>query len=124
MILYDYYYQACAPPPISDLILALLSGLDAINPQTEHNMNFNTVRPLLNTYEDILNIISAVLSSRKRCSSTMGFNFRDTTAVSSAECERSFSAMNRWKTPGRSTMSDIRTSDFVLLAHEKNLSRA
>ena len=50
-------------------------------------------------------------------------NFRDTIAVSSAECERSFSAMNRVKTPGSSTMSDIRTSDLVLHAHEKNLAK-
>ena len=38
----DYSYQACAPPPISDLFLALLPGLDAINPQTEYYMNFST----------------------------------------------------------------------------------
>ena len=50
-------------------------------------------------------------------------NFRDTIAVSSAECERSFSAMNRVKYPGRSTMSDIRTFDLVLLAHKKNLAK-
>ena len=31
--------------------------------------------------------------------------------------------MNRVKTPGHSTMSDIRTSDLVLLAHEKNLAK-
>ena len=53
MIMYDYYYQACPPLPISDPFLALLSGLDAIYPQTEHYMNFSTARPLLNTYEGI-----------------------------------------------------------------------
>ena len=35
-----------------------------------------------------------------------------------AECERSFSTINRAKHPGRSTISDIWTSDLVLLAHE------
>ena len=63
----------------------------------------------------------------------MGFNslmyimklnyVRDTIAVSSVECERSFSTMNRVKTQGRSKMSDIRTSDLVLLAYEKNLAK-
>ena len=43
--------------------------------------------------------------------------------MSSAECERSISTMNRVKTLGRSKMSDIRTSDIVLLAHEKNLAK-
>ena len=46
---------------ISGLFLALLHGLDAINPVIEHYMNFSTARPLLNTYEDILNIGSSEL---------------------------------------------------------------
>ena len=50
-------------------------------------------------------------------------SFRDTIAVCSAECEKSFSTMNRVKTPGPSSMSDIRTSDLVLLAQEKNLAK-
>ena len=35
----------------------------------------------------------------------------------------SSSTMNRVKTPGRSTMADVRTSDLVLLAHEKALTK-
>ena len=53
--------QTIPPPPISGFFLALLSGLDATNTQTEHYMNFITARPLLNTYEDILNISSSEL---------------------------------------------------------------
>ena len=40
--------------------MSLLSGLDVFNPQTEHNTNFITARPLLNTFK-ILNISSSEL---------------------------------------------------------------
>ena len=50
-------------------------------------------------------------------------HFRDTIAMHSAKCGRSFSTINRVKTPGPSTMSDIRTSDLVLLAHENKLAK-
>ena len=101
-------------------------------------MNFSTAMPLLNTYGDILNISSSELERemfKYNATKEMGFYllmnpkimkliiFIDTIAVSSSECERSFSTMNRVKTPGRSKMFDIRTSDLVLLAHEKSLAK-
>ena len=49
--------------------------------------------------------------------------FRDTIAPTSAEAERTFSTMNRLKTPKRSKLSDERTSDLVLLSHEKRLTK-
>ena len=87
-------------------------------------MNFQSAMPLLfNTYGDILKLGNSELEGEMfKYNATkvkeIGFNplmypnimklitFRDTIAVSSAECERSFSTINRVKTAGRSTMSD------------------
>ena len=46
-----------------------------------------------------------------------------TIAVSTAECERSFSAMKRIKTYIRSTMTNERLSDLAVLSIEKELSK-
>ena len=46
-----------------------------------------------------------------------------TIAVSTAECERSFSALKRIKTFLRSTMSEQRLTDLALLSIEKQLSQ-
>lgn len=46
-----------------------------------------------------------------------------TIAVSTAECERSFSALKRIKTFLRSTMSEQRLTDLALLSVEKQLSQ-
>ena len=85
-------------------------------------MNFQSAMPLLfNTYGDILKLSNSELEGemfKYNATKEIGFNplmypnimklitFRDTIAVSSAECERSFSTINRVKTAGRSTMSD------------------
>ena len=63
MIMFHDYYHLSGMSAAADFrpLLALLSGLDAINPQTEHYMNFGTARPLLN--KRIL-YIAAALSSR------------------------------------------------------------
>ena len=45
-------------------------------------------------------------------------SFRNTIASTSAEAERSFSAMNRLKNRLRSLLSDERTSDLTLLSFE------
>ena len=45
-----------------------------------------------------------------------------TIPVSTAECERSFSAMKRIKTYLRTTMSDERLSDLAILSIEKEIS--
>ena len=43
--------------------------------------------------------------------------------VSTAECERSFSALKRIKTYLRSTMSNERLCDLAILSIEKEISR-
>ena len=50
--------------------------------------------------------------------------FSRTIASTSAEAERSFSCMNRVKTKLRNRLSDERTSDLTLLAHEGDVTRA
>ena len=45
-----------------------------------------------------------------------------TIAVSSAECERSFSALKRIKTYLRSTMTEQRLTDLAILSIEKELA--
>ena len=57
--------------------MSLLSGLDVLNPQTEHYINFSTARPLLNTYEDILNISRSELEGemfKYNATKEMGFS--------------------------------------------------
>ena len=46
-----------------------------------------------------------------------------TLAVSTAQCERTFSALKRIKTYLRTTMSEQRLSDISLLSIEKDLSK-
>ena len=46
-----------------------------------------------------------------------------TIAVSTAECQRSFSALKRIKTYLRSTMSNDRLSNLAILSIEKDLSK-
>ena len=46
-----------------------------------------------------------------------------TIAVSTAQCERSFSALKRIKTYLRSTMSEQRLVDLAVLSIERDLSR-
>ena len=50
------------------------------------------------------------------------FQIALTISVTSAKCERSFSALKRIKTYLRSTMSDQRLTDLAILSIERDLS--
>ena len=119
--------------------LELLKGLDGLNPKSEYYMDWKTLESLVNKYADILDISKSELhmeTLKYRCTSSTGFHppsfpaitklvrFRDSIAATSAECERGFSTMNRIKTPMRSSLADERTSDLVLLGHNKDLTKS
>lgn len=121
-----------------DQTLSLLKGLDSLDPVSPYYMEWATMKVLVERYGDLLHISKTEVEMetlKYKHTKSSGFHppsfpnimklchFRDTIAPTSAECERGFSTMNRIKTPIRSCLADERTSDLVVLGHEKDLTK-
>ena len=117
--------------------MELLKGLSGLDPSSSDWLNFDILNALIERYS-VLGIRPSIL--RAEClkmqmadippnpASTPNImklmDLKRTIAPTSCEAERSFSTMNRVKTAKRSKLSDGRTSDLVLLSHEKVLTKA
>ena len=117
--------------------MELLKGLSGLDPSSSDWLNFDILNALIEHYS-VLGIRPSIL--RAEClkmqmadippnpASTPNImklmDLKRTIAPTSCEAERSFSTMNRVKTARRSKLSDGRTSDLVLLSHEKVLTKA
>ena len=118
----------------------LLEGLDGLDAASEHYLSYTVLRPLIDAYGEVLGISHGEIQMELlKMSTGQGLaevnhltcpnlyklcTFARTIASTSAEAERSFSTMNRVKTKLRNRLSDERTSDLTLLAHEADVTKS
>ena len=116
-------------------LLAGLDGLDATQP--DKYLKLSELKPLVSKYEKILNLNKTSLQMElyqvreapqsynpsNHQNVTKLLSVKNTIAASSCTPERVFSAMNRIKSPKRSTLQDERTGDLVLLSYERNITK-
>ena len=128
------YFEAQYPPET----MKSLEGMDALDPNSDFYMCFETIVPLIDHFGQKLQISAAQVEmemlnynsgqglaeiNHTSCPCIMKLlQLRNTIAATSAEAERSFSCMNRVKTKYRNLLSDERTSDLTLLAFEREIT--
>ena len=126
----------------------LMKAIQSFHPASEHFLNHNDMEPLALNYSLDFQLLSmeSILAKRTlenidKQMESVGDVFRElvrlkdafptllkaihialTIAVSTAECERSFSALKRIKTYLRSTMTEQRLTDLAILSIEKELA--
>ena len=126
--------------------IGIMKAIQAFHPDSEHFLNHTRLEPLALTYNLDFELLSMESTLAKRTlektdMESVGDVFRElvplkvafptllkaiqialTIAVSTAECERSFSALKRIKTYLRSTMTEQRLTDLAILSIEKELT--
>ena len=132
-----------------DKNIDIMKGILACHPLSNTFLSFSVLKPLADIYsladsqtlEGELEVAQRLFMDKERFSKTNDVFLRlhslrvafptlsnlvkiaMTIAVSTASCERSFSAMKRIKTYLRSTMGDQRLSDLGILSIERHLSK-
>ena len=132
-----------------DKNIDIMKGIQACHPHSNTFLSFSALKPLADIYSladsqtlvGELEVARRLFMDKEKFSKTNDVflrlhSLRDafptlsklvkiamTIAVSTASCERSFSAMKRIKTYLRSTMGDQRLSDLGILSIERHLSK-
>lgn len=131
----------------NDKNLEQMKGIQSCNPQSNHFLQPDKLIPLANSYgldhsslamecklakrtlagkeiESIVGVLSEVYPSKAAFPTLVQLlQIGLTTVVSTAQCERSFSALKRIKTYLRSTMGEQRLTDLAVLSIERELSQ-
>ena len=116
-------------------ILVGLDGLDATSP--DKYLKYSVLKPLVEKYAAVLKLnqtstqmeLHHISGAPEKYAASSHPNvakllsIKNTIAASSCTPERVFSAMNRVKTPKRSSLVDSRTAELVLLSYEKELTK-
>ena len=126
--------------------IEIMRAIQAFNPDSEHFLDHTHLKPIALTYsldyrllrmestlakrtlakaemETVGDVLLELTPLRPAFSTLLkAIQIALTIAVSTAECERSFSALKRIKTYLRSTMTEQRLTDLAILAIEKELA--
>ena len=108
----------------ADKNLEHMKAVGACSPDSPNFLEPKSLLPLAESYGLDTNLLQAIYSLKEAFPTLLKLlQITLTIAVSTATCERSFSALKRIKSYLRSTMSEQRLVDLAVLSIEKDLSQ-